>query len=252
MGFHKDQHELFANFFAQPTRAALRELLRRNIGETDYLDFKAEWPDIPKLAKHILALANSGGGAIVVGVSQSPDGSLTASGISGFKDKADLVPPLGSYLPKMVEFQVLDFAFSASEYPDLIGKSFQVLLVEDSPRNLPFLSLKDGDGVRANAVYVRSGTASTEAGQLDLQAIINRRIETGHSTQSSLDLDNHLGQLRTLDEVRYHNDSWLNSMSRDIGSKYDDRESSDFKEFIEDAYERKKWLILRLIGLGEP
>lgn len=249
MALLKEQHELFANFFAQPTKEALRELLRRNIGETDYLDFKSAWPDLPKLAKHILALANSGGGAVIVGVMQETDGRLTPCGISSLKDKASLVPPLNAYLPKTLEYQVLDFSFSASEYPALIGKSFQVLLVEDAPKHLPFLSLKDADGLRSNAVYVRAGTSSTEAGQLDLQSVINRRIETGHSTQTALDLDKHLGQLRSLDELRPHNDSWLCSILRDQVGKFDDRESSDFKGFIEDAYEMKKAQIMHLLGL---
>lgn len=89
----KEQHETFAQFFTAPTREALRELLRRNIGETDYLDFKADWPALPKLARHILALANSGGGALVVGVSQQTDGSLVPSGLPSIKDKAELIPP---------------------------------------------------------------------------------------------------------------------------------------------------------------
>ena len=249
MGILKEQHEAFANFFAQPTREALRELLRKNIGETDYLDFKSSWPEVPKLAKHILALANSGGGAVVVGVTQESDGRLTPTGLSSIKDKAALIPPLSAFLPKTVEYQVLDFSFGASEYEILIGRSFQVLLVEDEPKHLPFLALKDADGLRANAVYVRLGTSSAEASQTELQAVINRRIETGHSNQSGLDLDRHLAQLRSLDELRPHNDCWLNSFLQDQMSRFDDRESSDFKEFIENAYEMKKAQILGLLGL---
>ncbi len=249
MGILKEQHEAFANFFAQPTREALRELLRRNIGETDYLDFKMDWPEIPKLAKHILALSNSGGGALVVGMRQEPDGRLVPIGLPSIKDKATLIPPLSAYVPKTLEYQVLDFSFAASEYDVLVGKSFQVLLVEDEPKHLPFLAMKDADGLRANAVYVRSGTSSTEAGQLELQAVINRRVETGHSSQPALDLDKHLIQLRSLDELRPHNDCWLNSYFKDQMSQFDDRESSDFKDFVEEAYEMKKAQIMRLLGI---
>ncbi|MGH8036951.1 MAG: AlbA family DNA-binding domain-containing protein [Stenotrophomonas sp.] len=207
----KGQHETFARFFTAPTREALRDLLRHNIGETDYLDFKADWPALPKLARHILALANSGGGALVVGVSQQADGSLIPSGLSSIKDKAQLMPPLSSYLPKPLEYQVLDFTFSAAEYEILIGKSFQVLLVEDNPKLMPFLSLRDGEGVRTTVTYVRDGTTSTEAGHVQLQAVLNRRIESGHSSRPLLDLDGHLAQLRHLDEQREANDSWSES-----------------------------------------
>ncbi|MEO9077772.1 MAG: ATP-binding protein [Rhodanobacter sp.] len=249
MAILKEQHETFANFFAQPTREALRDLLRKNIGETDYLDFKSAWPDIAKLSKHILALANSGGGALVVGVTQESNGRLVPSGLPSIKDKASLIPPLGAYLPKTLEYQVLDFSFTASEYEALMGKSFQVLLVEDEPKHLPFLALKDAHGVRANAVYVRSGTSSAEASQLELQNVINRRIETGHSSQPALDLEKHLGQLKSLDELRPQNDCWLNLYFKDHMNQIEDRESSDFKGFVEEAYEMKKAQILSLLGL---
>lgn len=249
MALLKEQHETFARFFAEPTREALRELLRRNIGETDYLDFKADWPALPKLARHILALANSGGGALVVGVVQGADGALVPSGMPAIKDKAQLIPPLTAYLPKALEYQVLDFSFTAAEYQALVGKSFQVLLVEDEPKHLPFLAVRDADGLRCSAVYVRAGTTSTEAGHIELQSVLNRRIESGHSSQPSLDLDKHLAQLRSLDEHRADNDSWINELMREQSSRYDDTESRDYKDFIEDAYELKKQMILRLLGL---
>lgn len=245
----KEQHETFARFFTAPTRDALRELLRRNIGETDYLDFKADWPALPKLARHILALANSGGGALVVGVSQQADGSLVPIGLPSIKDKAQLIPPLSGYLPKPLEYQILDFAFGAAEYEALVGKSFQVLLVEDDPKILPFLALREGEGLRTSVVYVRDGTTSTEAGHLQLQAVLNRRIESGYSSQSSLDLDKHLAQLRVLDEHREANDSWMSQFSRDEQSRFDDTQSDDHKEFIEDAYQAKKQAIWRLLDL---
>lgn len=247
----KEQHETFARFFTAPTREALRELLRRNIGETDYLDFKAEWPALPKLARHILALANSGGGALVMGVSQQDDGSLDPRGLPSIKDKAQLIPPLGGYLPKPLEYQILDFVFGAAEYEALVSKSFQVLLVEDNPKLLPFLALKEGDGLRTSVVYVRDGTTSTEAGQVQLQAVLNRRIESGYSSQPGLDLEKHLAQLRVLDEHREANDSWMSQLIRDEQNRFDDSQSDDYKEFIEDAYQAKKQAIWRVLELPQ-
>jgi len=245
----KEQHETFARFFTAPTREALRNLLRHNIGETDYLDFKAEWPALPKLARHILALANSGGGALVVGVSQEDDGRLVPNGLSSIKDKAHLIPPLSSYLPKLLEYQIIDFSFSAAEYEALTGKSFQVLLVEDSPKLLPFLSLKDGEGVRTNVTYVRDGTTSTEAGHGQLQAVLNRRIESGYSSKPRLDLDVHLAQLRLLDELRESNDSWINHVIRQAGGRFEDVQSSDYNDFIEEAYQAKKQAVWKALDL---
>lgn len=249
MAILKEQHETFARFFSAPTREAFRELLRRNIGETDYLDFKADWPALPKLARHVLALANSGGGALVIGVSQQTNGSLIASGMPAIRDKAQLIPPLSAYLPKTLEYQVLDFTYAAAEYEALVGKSFQVLMVEDEPKQIPFLALKDAEGLRSNVVYVRAGTTSTEAGHLELQGVINRRIESGHSSQPALELDKHLAQLRTLDEQRDGNDSWISELLREHESGIDNTQSRDLKDFLEHAYETKKQLIWRLLGL---
>ena len=65
--------ELFASFFEDPTRENLRDLLKGNTGETKNLDFKEQWPATNGLVKHILAIANSGGGCVVVGVAESDD-----------------------------------------------------------------------------------------------------------------------------------------------------------------------------------
>jgi hypothetical protein len=89
-----------------------------------------------------------------------------------------VIGPLASYLPEPLtsKLDILDFSYEASEYPRLQGKSFQVLLVGYDPTHLPFLAKRDGDDVRNNAVYVRRGTASTEANHEELQRILNRRL----------------------------------------------------------------------------
>lgn len=61
----KSLYEEFAVFFENPTRDSLRKLLSRNFGESNQIDFKESWPESNKLAKHILAFANSGGGVIL-------------------------------------------------------------------------------------------------------------------------------------------------------------------------------------------
>lgn len=63
----KSLKEQFANFFEEPTRDKLKKIIQFNLGEEDYLDFKGCWPEGAKIAKHVLAFANSGGGCMVVG-----------------------------------------------------------------------------------------------------------------------------------------------------------------------------------------
>lgn len=250
MRIDKDEHEAFASFFSEPSRERFRELIHRNVGETDHLDFKAIWPDIPKLAKHVLSLANSGGGTIVVGVRQTESGTFDACGVPSILDKTEIALGLQKYLPRSIKYFVLDFRYESSDYGHICGKAFQVLLVEDAPKELPFLALADAPGLRQNALYVRAGTSSREADHYELQRVINRRVETGHSNQGTLDVDKSFAQLRVLDELRHQNDSWLSQFSRDVEDPADDRESSDFKDFIEAAYERKKAQLWAELGLG--
>lgn len=185
---NKEFHEATARFFEKPTREGLRELLRTNVGELDHCDFKAEWPVLSKMARLVLGLANSGGGCVVLGV----DDSMQPKGLGSLMDKADVEKGIGKFIPTGVKYLVLDFQYDASEYISIVGKKFQVVLVEDNPSHLPFVCLADGDGARENAIYVRRGTNTIEANHDELQHLINRRIETGYSSSRELALQEHL------------------------------------------------------------
>lgn len=198
MAIPKKQHEGFAKFFEAPTRESLRDLLKANIGETDYLDFKEEWPELAKVAKHILGLSNSGGGALVVGVRESKDASAEPVGLASLKSKEDIAKFVAKTVPQSCTWEILDFSYKDSEYPALKGKKFQVLLVEYDAKSVPILALKDGDGIKGNCLYVRRGVATTEGSHTDLQKIINERIETGYSSSHLLELSDHLAQLKEL------------------------------------------------------
>lgn len=198
MSLSKKQHEGFARFFEKPTRESLRSLIKENIGETDYLDFKEIWIPFTKLSKHILALSNSGGGAIIVGVKENDDGTTIPVGLDEFQDKEKISKGVVKYLPADISWEVFDFSYEDSEYPTLKGKKFQVLLVDYNAQFIPFLCLKAGDGLKDNTVYVRRGTSTTEATHDDLQRIINERIETGYSSTHVIALSEHLQQLKEL------------------------------------------------------
>ncbi|ACH84262.1 MULTISPECIES: AlbA family DNA-binding domain-containing protein [Acidithiobacillus] len=252
MALTKKQHEAFAKFFESPTRSALRDLLKGNIGETDYLDFKETWPEPVKLAKHILAMANSGGGAIVVGVKQSEDNAVEAIGLEKLEDKSDISKKIASYLPSEIALEILDFTYTESEYEKIRGKSFQVMLVEYNPKIVPLLPKKEGDGIRRNAVYIRKGTNTEEANYEDLQELINKRLETGYSTQKSFELYKHLDQLKVLDINQPRNKSrkgrFFGDM-RTLGDIFGPHNSLEYDKFLEGLYEKKKKIIEREIGL---
>lgn len=194
----KGHHEEFTRFFEHPTRDAFRELLRSHYGEMNNLDFKTTWVAYPKAARHILAMANSGGGCIIFGMEEQVDGTVLSVGLPEILDKALVSRHLSSFLPPRLLYEVLDFAFDSAEYAAVVGKRFQVVVVEDQPEGTPFLCLHDSPDTRRNAIYARKGTASEEADDLQLQGIINRRLATGHSTAYSIDIQRHLEDLKAL------------------------------------------------------
>jgi len=245
MGSLNKQHERFTQFFEKPTRESLRLLLKDNIGETNYLDFKAGWIEYPKVAKHILAFSNIGGGAIIVGVEENNDGTLEAVGITEIKDKAEITQGLSKYLPNTIVWEVFNFPYEASEYPKLKGKKFQVLLVEYDPQLIPFLCLKAGKDIKENIVYVRSGTCTTEATHDDLQGIINKRIATGYSSKHVLELSEHLQQLKELykqKESFFHLASVVERMTNEDQYK-------DYHKFITSLIEKKKQKIINVLTI---
>jgi hypothetical protein len=119
--------EEFARFLEAPSRAGLRDLLHRQSGEYDFLDFKETWPEKAELAKHILAFANSGNGCIVVGVAEREDKTFEVKGLPTLEDKTVLKDSVQKFLPETVAYEIHDFEYTDSEYQQLKGKKFQIL-----------------------------------------------------------------------------------------------------------------------------
>jgi len=204
----KTLKEEFAKFYENPTREGLRELLRDNLGELSTFDFKEQWPPFSKVARHILGLANIGGGCIIIGVAEREDKTLEPRGIEALVDKSTITNSIKKFLPTTLleNVEIGDFIYEAAEYPALIGKKFQALFITDDPKYLPFVAIADGDGIRNNAIYVRRGSSTEEANYDELQGIINRRIETGYSSRIEIDARTHIEQLKMLygQIDRYH------------------------------------------------
>lgn len=183
-----------------PTRENFRELLQNHLGEEDYLDFKKEWPEKEKEARHILAMANSGGGCIVFGVMQNDDGTFEIKGIDKLKDTADLRKEVKSYLPPSLRYNIKDFSYDNSEYEAMKGKKFQILIVEDNPLELPFVCCKDGEKIKDGDIYIRKGTESEKANNFEISEMIKRKIKETKIPRNNMNmtLDKHLEQLKVL------------------------------------------------------
>lgn len=128
-------------FLITPSRESLKELLLNNTGESDYVDFKSSWVEWTKLAKHILAISNSGGGCLILGVRQEDDGSLTLRGLTDedFYDKADVDNKLQHLLPSYLTYRTEDYLFQSEVDPLLHSKRFQALIIEYDPGMSPLL-----------------------------------------------------------------------------------------------------------------
>ena len=186
-----------AEFIEKPDRVRLRKILEGNFGEFDFFDFKAAWIEYSKLAKHIIANANSGGGIIIIGVKEK-EKETEIIGLDSLKEKADVEKSLKKYIPKYLEFNILDFTYEDSEYQKLKGKSFQLITIPKDVKYLPYVSEKDGKNITKNTIYVRKNTESSPADYRDIQKILNERIESEYSTNSEITLEEHLAQLKTL------------------------------------------------------
>lgn len=222
------------NFLKSPTHEHLKDVLLGNSGETDFLDFKMKWSDFTKLAKHILAIANSGGGCIIVGVSQDEDGAGSLIGVKDehYIDKADIDNKLQHLLPKYLKYRVEDFYYSDCQNQVLNGKLFQVLLIEYDPKYVPYTSISNRNELRYGAIYIRQGTKSVEATNEKLAEMIVRKVQTVGSETNEISLKEHLLQLKYLYEG------------------LDDSEHKDYQEFIKHLIETKKKRIQQLLDLS--
>jgi hypothetical protein len=234
---NKAWNEDFAKFFAAPSREGLRDLLKNHVGEFDNLDFKQNWPEFHKLARHILGLANSGGGCLCTGMKEKDDKTFEPVGVEQLLDKADLKKGIQKFIPSQVRYEIVDFSYDDREYGKLVGKKFQIIFVEDIPEYIPFISKSDGVDIQESVIYIRRGTSTEKANYEELQELINRRIETGYSSQEEFGLNRHLSELRILyDQIP------------DGHLPFSFGPSNQFDQFVHRMIDKKKAVIASLVG----
>ncbi|SMG14211.1 Putative DNA-binding domain-containing protein [Marivirga sericea] len=241
--------ESFAKILEQPDRVAFRDLMKSNFGELNYIDFKAEWIDSDKTARHILAMANSGGGIIVLGVSEE-DGEIEPRGLNKIKDKADVTNSLNKFLPNNLEYEILDFTYKESEYDKLKGLKFQLILITDLPRYIPFLSRSESSTIKKDQIYIRRGTQSIQANYEELQKLFNRRIESEYDSTSEKELEEHLAQLKTLyKQIKKHfNISTIDIPEDELKEIFEEQEAfrSKNKNYPDEGFDE---FVLKLITI---
>ncbi len=256
----KSFKEDFAIFFQDPSKPNLRKLLMNNLGEFNDLDFKSEYIENSKIAKHILGIANTADGALIFGVKQNTDGSLESIGLESLKDKTVLGKGIQKYLPKNLKYEILDFVYSESEYSKIVGKKFQVIFVSSNKDYIPYVAECDGEDLTRNRIYIRNNTCTEEANYEQLQRIIAERIRNGYDNSSELKLEEHFAQLKTLykqiekgtyDVTYEDNPFWssaISSMTNFFNQRVRTKEfiknpdypEEDFDQFVSKMIELKK------------
>lgn len=235
----------------EPTLENFRELLQNHMDEEDYLDFKKEWESNEKMSKHILAMANSGGGCIILGVEQNGDGSFGICGLKSLKDPAKLKEGIKGIIPDSLEYLIKDFKYESSEYKAMENKKFQILIIKDNPKSLPYVCCKDGNDIKDGEIYIRTGTESRRANNYQIEKVIDRKLNACKIPKNKdISLEKHLKHLKILySELTYTTDTgWISSLAKvltGIGNnkKTEKKElypKEDYDDFILKVLNKKK------------
>ena len=199
MEFPKQIKDIVYKLLQEPTLDHFREFLKGQTGEHDTIDFKNQWIEKQKLAKEIISIANMGGGIIVFGIHENADKTFSYDGIDVIKDKAVVSNEIKNFISAELKYDIYDFVYESSEYEKLNNHKYQMLVIEDSPKFLPFMAKKDSDDLKKNRIYIRRGTSIEEATQEEITALIKRRINAEYpDSGKTLSLTEHLDQLKIL------------------------------------------------------
>jgi predicted HTH transcriptional regulator len=146
-----------------------REEVQRFVGngEGQFIEFKLRAPEPPRLAKEVIAFANSGGGRVFIGVDD--DGTIV-----GVKDSAEeefaLQEALSMYCrPKM--------RWTSERVQITSKRDVIVVTVKSSPKKPHFLVTNPRDG--SGPAYVRVQDKSIEASPESVMLMRAEHLEDG-------------------------------------------------------------------------
>jgi predicted HTH transcriptional regulator len=230
--------EDFANFCNNPNKVSLRELLKNHTGEYNEIDFKEDFIEISKLAKHIIAMANKEGGVIIFGIKDNYE--IVGIKLDLNNDKTKIRQGLEEYLPVELKYKILDFSYTESEYPKLKDKDFRVIIVTYTPKDIPFLAKKDGKEIDRNKIYIRKNASSEIVSYEDIKDILKRNIEAKF-TSRELSLSKHLDELQELYSKLPFDNNIYNMMKQSKLPKV------EFYDFIKQKIKEKKDIIEQII-----
>lgn len=201
--------EIVADLLNAPDRVKFKELLKNNLEEFNELEFKGNYIENDKLAKHILAMANTDNGLIIFGVDEEND-KLNPIGIK-LKDKTDIKNNLANMLPDNLEYEIFDFRYDDNvEWDKIRNKCFQMITIKFTPEKIPFLSKIEKKHLKPFEIYCRRNNSSDKVRQEDIDNILNIRLNS-FKENHGFNLNNELEELRLL--TTYCNSTSLLSLS---------------------------------------
>lgn len=247
--------ELGYEFFQKPTRDNFVKLIFDNVGERDNLDFKEKWIDYKKLAKIMLGIANVGKGAIVFGVKEKEDCQFEPIGLEKLQDKANIESQLSKYIPKELDFDIIEFDFSGENYSALKDKLFQVVLVFPKDECLPYIVEKDLEDNEKGTIFYRKGTKTLLADTDSLKRMIYKRIKAENNIYNSY-LKKHIEQIKILYEYvskSYILNDFVGNLRQSILMMSNEvyNKSDSFDKFILEIIEKKKKIIKEILEIKD-
>lgn len=193
-----DIKENVYNFLQKPTRESFIDIIIEGVGEQNCIEFKKKWIESQKLSEIMLGMANTGGGVIILGIEEKPDGTIEAIGLEKLFDKEKQHSKISKFLPDTVKFDILDFDFSDESYSKIKNKLYQMILIQSDDKDLPYIWNKDSNENQVGFVFIRKGTKTVKANSTELSALIDKKIKSIYTEGSKLALEEHLNQLKIL------------------------------------------------------
>lgn len=164
----------------------MNELLEAAIAtdyETEALDFKASFDSSSQRAwceivKDIVAMANSGGGVILIGLND--DGSPSAFDIEGLLnlDPADITNKIYKYTDyQFSEFDIVVTSKGEHRVMALVVRKVPVPIIFTSPGTYTIENNKQRTSFGQGTVYFRHGTKSEPGNMHDLRRFLERQLD---------------------------------------------------------------------------
>lgn len=190
--------ENFAKLFDDPNRVTLKDSLNNLTTEYDDFEFKEIEIKDYILAKHIIGMANTNGGIIILGVKETENG-LKPCGLESNTDTTNMKKQLAKYLPHELSYEIYQIDYNErDEWDNLKNKSFKIIKIEFTPEYIPFLPIKESTEYKRTDIFCRKNSSTTRCEYDDLQDIFNKRKSINRYRITALTLRNELEELKIL------------------------------------------------------